>query len=142
MKRHILIASVLLVAGLAHATTNEITVTANLKVSKNSTELTKRSGTQLIQMSGNRFFSTVISCTTTNTALSKGSVSGLGWCYTRNLSTAQAVEISFDAGATVAMKLLFSEAAVFRLAPSYTITNMMVKASSGEADFEFTVVEE
>lgn len=142
MKKLIYSIVILLMAGIAVATTNEIVVVSSLKVNKNSTEINKTSGQQLIQMAGNRFYSSVYSLTTTNQSMAKGAIANLGWTYIRNLSTNNTIAISFDSCATTNMHLLPSEAAVFRLAPSFQVTNIHAAVSTGGvADLEFTVVE-
>jgi hypothetical protein len=128
-------------ASVVYGTTNEITVTCNLRVKKNSAEITKTSGNQLIQMAGTKFFSTVYTATSTNQPVSKGNVDNLGWCYMRNLSTNNSVYISFDVGATTNMMLKFAEAALFRLNTSFEMTNVHIRTTSGVCDMELTIVE-
>ena len=136
--------ALLLMAGIAHASTNEISVSTTLKVSKDATKITRQTGTILIQMAGNKFNSQVVSATTTNQFLTKGGVVTPGWAYMRNLSTntAQSLSVTFDGGATTSIVLEAKEPALFRCAPDALITNWTVSASSGSVDFEFTVIED
>lgn len=131
----------ILIASVAAATTNEITANIDLQVSKNSLQLQKNSGSQIIQMAGTRFYSAVYALTTTNQPMSKGAVGSLGWCYARNFSTNKTVYLSFDVGATTNMMFLPSEAVIFRLADTFQVTNIHAAVTSGTADFEFTIIE-
>lgn len=142
MKR--LIVAMLLLAGIAQATTNEITASVTLKVNKNATQLTRNTGTLQIQMSGNKFNSQNITATTTNQYLAKGGVGTPGWAYMRNLSTnlIKEVNVSFDGGTTTSMVFKAKEPAVFRVSSSALVTNWTVSANSGTCDFEFTVIED
>ena len=133
-----------MMAGIASASTNEITVSTTLKVAKDAVALERKSGTKLIQMAGKRYNIQTVAATTTNALLTKGSVSSAGWCYMRNLGTngSPSVTITFDIGVTEAMVLEAGEPACFRLAPAAVVTNFTVKSSSGTVDFEFTVIED
>jgi len=142
MTRHI--ALFLLIAGVATASTNEITVSTTVKVNKDAVQITRQSGSLLVQMAGKRYNTQTISLTTTNQFLTKGSVQSAGWCYMRNLetnATAQA-NISFDGGATTTMVFKAKEPALFRLNPDALVSNFTGAASSGSVDFEITVIED
>jgi len=142
MKRYI--AAILLMAGMAHATTNEITVSTLLRVNKDAVQLQRQSGTTLIQMAGKRFNIQTITATTTNQFLTKGSVGSCGYAYMRNLGTngAPSVTLTLDSGTTEAMVLKPGEPALLRLAPAAVVSNFTVKASATTVDFEFTVIED
>lgn len=140
MKKTIIVLATM-IAGLAIATTNEITAYVSLDVKKNSLAINKNSGNQIVQMAGTRFYSAVYALTTTNQPMAKGAIGSLGWVYARNLSTNATVSISFDSGATTNMQLLASEAVLFRLAPSFQVTNIHAAVTSGSGDFEFTLIE-
>jgi len=142
MKR--LIVALALISGMAHASTNEITVATTLKVSKDAVQLQRQSGTTQIQMAGKRYNIQTLTCTTTNQALTKGSVSSAGWCYMRNLGTngSPTVNITFDAGVTTGMVLKAGEPALLRLAPAVVVSDFTAAASSDSVDFEFTVIED
>ena len=136
-----LIAAVCL-AGIAQATTNEISVKVSLKVDKNFSQLSKDSGTLQIQMAGTRYNTQVLSCTPTNAAMVKGSVSSAGYTYWRNLATNNTVYISTDEGTTTNMMLKAGEAAMFRLLPAVDISKFVAATLTGTADLEFTIVED
>lgn len=141
MKR--VIFALLLMAGVASASTNEITVSTLLKAKKDATDITRQTGTLLIQMAGNRYNVQTIAATTTNTVLSKGSVVSPGLCYMRNLSTnpTAQINITFDAGTTTSLVLKAEEPALFRASSAAIITNWTASANAGSVDFEFTVLE-
>ena len=142
MKRYIV--ALVLMAGIAQATTNEITVSTTLKVSKDAVQLQRQSGTKLIQMAGKRYNIQTITATTSNQNLTKGSVGSCGWAYMRNLGTngSPNVIITLDNGTTEAMLLEPGEPALLRLAPAAVVSNFTVKASATSVDFEFTVIED
>ena len=139
-----LIVALMMIAGIASASTNEISVSVLLKAKKNATDLTRQTGTLLLQMAGQRYNVQTVAATTTNAVLTKGSVGTPGWCYMRNLGTngSPTVSITFDAGATTSIVLEAKEPALFRAAGGAIITNWTVSASSGSVDFEFTVIED
>lgn len=142
MKRYIL--AIVLMASSAFATTNEISVSTILKVSKDAVQISRTSGTKLIQFIGSRWNTQTIALTTTNQALTKGSVGNAGWCYMRNLGTngSPSAYITFDSGVTTGIVVEAGEPALFRLAPNAVVTNFTAGASSGTVDFEFTVIED
>lgn len=142
MKKAIL--AVMLVAGIALATTNEISITTALRVKKDAIKLERSTGTVLLQMAGTKYNVQTISTTTTNQFLAKGGVGTPGWAYMRNLSTniGDKVNITFDGGTTTSMVLEAQEPAIFRCAPAALVTNWTVSAGAGSVDFEFTVIED
>lgn len=132
------------IAKPAEATTNEITVQSYLKVNKDAVQLDRSSGTLSIQMAGKRWNTQIITCTTTNQLMTKGSVDQCGWAYWRNLSTniADEIHITLDAGSTTSIVLQAREPALFRLAPGATVTNFTAAANAGSVDFENTIIED
>jgi len=144
MKKTIAILALMVGVSSAWATTNEISVQVTLKVNKDAVQIDRASGTQLIQMSGKRYNTQTITTTTTNQALTKGSVQSAGWAYARNLSTnaADQVWLSFDNGTTTSLVFEAKEPALFRLAPAAVVSNFVVSANAGQVDFEFTVIED
>ena len=138
------IIALILLAGIVHATTNEITSSITLKVSKNATQLDRRSGNVQIQMVGNLVNIQTGQASTTPTFLEKGAVGTPGICYIRNLSTntAEKVGITFDGGATTNILLEAEEAGTFRVEPSALVTNWTAGTLTGTCNFEFTVIED
>ncbi len=128
------------------ATTNEITVTESIKINKDSVQLSRSSGTKLIQFAGHRYNTQVIALTTNWQSLAKGSVATNGWCYMLNLGTGTnaltQANISFDGGTTPAISLKSGEPALFRMSTSAVVTNIKAKASVDTTDFEFTLIED
>lgn len=142
MKKYII--ALLLMAGVAQATTNEISTSITLKVNKNATQITRNTGTILIQMAGNLVNVQSGQASTTPTNLTKGGVTTPGWVYIRNLSTnaAEKIGFSFDGGTTTNLLLEAEEAGVFRADPGAAITNWTVGTSTGTCNFEFTLIED
>ena len=143
MKRYII--PFMLLAGIAAATTNEITSSITLKVNKNATQLDRRTGNVQIQMAGTRYNIQTGQAGTAPTFLEKGSVGTPGICYMRNLATnlsGETVGFTFDGGTTTNILLEAGEAATFRIAPAALVTNWTAGTTSGNCDFEFTVVED
>jgi len=142
MKKTII--ALILISGFAHASTNEISVSTTLKVSKDAVQLQRQSGTKLIQMAGKRYNIQTITATTANQNLTKGSVGNCGWAYMRNLGTNGSPNciITLDNGTTEAMTLEPGEPSLFRLATGAVVSNFTVKSSASTVDFEFTVIED
>jgi len=143
MKKTIsILATLTILTSLAWAA-NEISIQTLLKVSKDAVQLQRTSGTLLVDMTGSKYSTFVITLTTTNQFLTKGNVGDSGWCYMRNLetNTAAVANISMDGGTTTSMVLRASEPALFRLAPGALVTNFTGSATTGTVNFEITVVE-
>ena len=123
---------------------NEITVNTTLQVSKDASDLSRRSGTTLIDQTGKGYNTQTITATTSNQALTKGGVGDCGWCYMRNLGAAGEPNciITFDSGTTEAITLEPGEPACFRLTAAAVVSAFTVKASATTVDFEFTVIED
>ena len=138
------IAVALMAAGILHASTNEITVNALLRIQKDAIQLERNSKSLLFQMEGSKYNIQTITATTTNQNLTKGSVGNCGWAYMRCLSTNEGAKVytSYDNGTTTSHVCEAREPALFRLAPDAVVSNFTVKADSGTVDFEFTVIED
>ena len=141
MKKLIIV--LMLVAGMVYGSTNEIQTQVYLTVSKNALQISRVPDSLTVQMAGTKFNSQIIAATTTNQALTKGSVANMGWCYLQNLSTNTSVYFSvLETGFTTNMLLKAREFALFRFAPAFSITNMYVSTASGTADVENTIIED
>ncbi len=146
MKKSLPIILLLASCAICYGSTNEITVTASLKVSKDSIQISRTSGTKLVQMAGHRYNTQVLALTTNLQSLTAGSVVTNGWCYLRNLGTgtndATTADISFDGGVTPALSIKSGEPALFRMSKSTVVTNIKASASVDTTDLEFTIIED
>ena len=144
MKKLICIAVLGLFAAVAVATTNEITAKIYLKVDKNYTQMTRDSGSMLVQMAGQRYNSQILSANSNGwQSVSKGSVTNLGWAVMRNLSTDITLYISYDSGLTTNAALKPGEMNMQRLFKSFTVTNIHYKIDvTNTCDAEFTIIED
>jgi len=123
---------------------NEISIQTLLKVNKGAAQVSRSTGTLLIDMTGARYNTQVITCTTNNQALSKGGVVNAGYTYWRNLATGatDVVNVSFDAGVTTSMTLKAKETALFRIPTGAVVTDFYVSCVTNTVDLEFTVIED
>ena len=142
MKR-ILIAAMSLCASMVMASTNQVSVTVDFQVKKDSLEIAKTPGTIYAQMAGTKFYSIILTATTTNQNLSKGNIGSMGWCYMRNISSNSTVFLSTDNGVSTNFCLLPGEVNVFRFAPSCNITTIQYSVTNTvyTADWEFSPIE-
>lgn len=139
--KNVIIILISMFSSIVMASTNEISITIDFQVKKNSLELLKSPGTINAQMTGTKYFSQIYTATTTNQNLSKGSIGNMGWSYLRNISSNVWVYISTSNGADTNFCLLPTEAAVIRFAPSCNITTIQYSVTNGTADFEFSPIE-
>lgn len=128
---------------------NEINLSGGIVASKGYASAYKQPGSLPITWNGNKVFSSVIALTQTPAAMSKGSVGNLGYCYARNNDATNSVALSIAGVTNIVFKP--GEYSIFRLAPAFDITSLYANSISnsllptnnaGNADFEFTILED
>ena len=144
MRKLICIAVLGMFAAVAIATTNEITAKLYLKMDKNYSTITRDSGSLLVQMAGQRYNSQILSANSNAwQSVSKGSVTNLGLCVMRDLSTNITLYVSYDGGTTTNAMLKPGEMNMQRLFKLYDVTQIKYKIDvAGSCDAEFTIIED
>ena len=126
---------------------NEITQSGYLKAEKGTRKIERSPGTISIDWAGTRWQSQIYNLTTNAwTPMAIGSVQTNGIVWLRNVGANGSVNVSFDAGTTTHLTLKTNEFFSFRLATTFTATNIhfiAVQPSTNviSEDFEATILE-
>jgi hypothetical protein len=116
---------------------DEATVTTSLQFAKGSVDLTLSDAASTFDVTGTRYIRGVQAVGTSEEALDMGDLTDPGWCYMRNLDSANYVEVYAATGETAFMRLNAGEHACFRLVAAAPY----VKADTASVDLEYMIVQ-
>jgi hypothetical protein len=126
---------------------NEITLQGYLQAIKGTRQVSRAPGSITINWTGTRYAGPVIYTAVSNyTPMAAVSFATNGIVWVRNVGLNSSVTFSFDQGVTDHMTIQTNEFFCWRLAPSFTLTNLMYKLTTNSTnytgnDFEFTILE-
>ncbi len=116
---------------------NEITVTTSLGVVKGVVNESLSDAATTFDQTGTRFFKGVQAVGTAEEALDMGDLTDPGWCYMKNMDSANFVSVRAANGETEFIRLLAGEHMAFRM----VATAPTVQADTAEVDLQYMLVQ-
>lgn len=116
---------------------NEITVTTSVAVVNGSVSESLSDSATTFDQTGTRFIKGVQAVGTSEEALDMGDLTDPGWCYMKNLDSANYVSVYAATGETEMIRLLAGEHMAFRM----VATAPFVKADTASVDLEYMIVQ-